>query len=142
MSEITETLDTADKALDFIVEEFLSADRTLPVEAIELARQHRDAVIPRLIRLIEDATELARDGEEIETNGHFFALYLLAEFRAKEALPAIVASFSLSGDGADVLYGDAITETLHRVLAALAHDRIEDVVLPLIRNREANEWVR
>jgi Protein of unknown function (DUF1186)/SEC-C motif len=63
------------------------------------------------------------------------------EFRAKEALPAILEAISLPGELPFELYGDAITEDLAGVLAALAEDTPE-LIEALIPNRSLNQYVR
>lgn len=116
-------------------------DGTLPESAIRAAQQRRDEMIPHLINLVRSATVLVRGGDEPEGNGHLIALYLLTEFRAKEALPAIVEAMLLPGDDVDTLYGDAITEDFSRVLAVLAADAPEQIDA-LIVNRSLDEHVR
>src|SRR5262249_46223626 len=114
----------------------------LPEEALAAARKHQDRIVGRLIALIDSAARAAEQGHEVEHEGHFFALFLLTEFRATQALPAIVAAICLPGEIPFDLFGDAVTETLPRTLAVLASDRISDVILPLIGNREINDYVR
>jgi hypothetical protein len=72
---------------------------------------------------------------------HFFALFLLAEFGAVDALSAVIEAVSLPGELPFDLFGDAITETLPRILARLAGDRLE-VLDALARNPSLNEYVR
>jgi hypothetical protein len=86
------------------------------------------------------ATESVRSGNIPKGNGHLFALFLLTEFEAKEALPAILDAISLPGEGPFDLFGDALTEDLGSVLAALADDL--DTIEQLITNRDLNEYVR
>ena len=51
-----------------------------------------------------------RGADEVpEGNAEFFALFLLTEFRAKEALPAILEVVSLPDDLPFELFGDAVT---------------------------------
>jgi hypothetical protein len=69
------------------------------------------------------------------------AVFLLAEFRAKEALPAIIDAMSLSFAKVDELYGDAITEDFCRVFAMLAADAPEQID-SLITNRSLVRHVR
>jgi hypothetical protein len=141
------TIDSADSEtkvvddLDAIIESLDGPQGVLPVEAIQAARQHRQRIIPRLIQLIQRATDDARDGEPPESNSHFFALFLLLEFRAGEALPAILDAVALPGELPFDLFGDAIHEVLPKVVPTMAHDRLDDI-LPLIRNRDANQYVR
>jgi hypothetical protein len=127
--------------IDRILHELDVWDGDLPEDAIREARLHRDAIVPRLIEAIREATRRAAAGDVPEGEAHFVALFLLAEFRAKEALPAIVEAMSLEGRLADDLFGDAITEILPRVLAVLADDRLE-VLEDMIRNRALDEFVR
>jgi hypothetical protein len=127
--------------LDAIIRDLDAAGRELPVEAIRQARLHRDAVVPRLIEVLQNASARARAGEKCKPDATFFALFLLAEFQAKEALPAILEAVSLPGELPFDLFGDAITSILARVLAALIEDRFE-VLDQLIRDQGLNEYVR
>ncbi|MBI3862950.1 MAG: DUF1186 domain-containing protein [Planctomycetia bacterium] len=112
-----------------------------PEQAIRAAQQRRDEMIPRLIDLIRNAMEIVRAGSRPTGDGVLFALYLLTEFRAAEALPTILESLSLPNDGAYELYSDAITEVVGRLLAALMPNS-PDVVDGLIANRSLDSSVR
>ncbi len=114
---------------------------SLPERALREA-QHRGAeIVPHLIDLIRKATAVVNADGQPTGDGHLFALYLLAELRAKEALAAIVAAVSLPGEGPFDLFGDAITEDLHRILAVLADDQPE-IIDQLISDRSIDEYVR
>jgi hypothetical protein len=76
-----------------------------------------------------------------EGNAHFFAIFLLTEFRAEESFPVILEAFSLPGELPFDLFGDAVTSTLARILVQFAGDRPE-VMDVLIRDPELNEYVR
>jgi hypothetical protein len=127
--------------LDKILVALDTAPGELPVEAIREARRHRDQIIPRLIAVLQQASAAAGSGKTPEGNGHFFALFLLAEFQAKEALPAIIEAISLPGDLPFDLFGDAVTSVLARVLVLLGGGRHE-LLDQLLRNRALNEYVR
>jgi hypothetical protein len=113
----------------------------LPEQAIRAAQSRKEEITPRLIELIQSATARIREGEQVRGNGHLIAMYLLTEFRAKEALPAILEAMSLSEEDADELYGDSISEDLPRVFSVLATDT-PDVIEGLIADRSANRYVR
>jgi len=127
--------------LDRIVAGLDAGVEKLPVEAIREAREHRDLMVPRLIEVLRDAAAAARAGDTPEGNAHFFAVFLLTEFRAEEALPVILEAFSLPGELPFDLFGDAVTSTLARILALFAGDRPE-VMDALIGDRALNEYVR
>ena len=127
--------------LDRIVAELDAGVEKLPVKAIREAREHRDLMIPRLIEAIQDAISAALAGDAPEGNAHFFAIFLLTEFRAEEAFPVILEAFSLPGELPFDLFEDAVTSTLMRILALFAGDRPE-VIDALVGDRALNEYVR
>ena len=127
--------------LDSILEDLDSAGKKLPVAAIREARKHREIIIPRLIEVLRKTAAEARAGNLPEGDIHFFALFLLTEFQAKEALPAILDVFSLPGELPFDLFGDTVTETLVRILADFASDQ-PDILDKLIEKREVTEFVR
>ena len=114
---------------------------TLPEEALREAQRRREEITPHLVQLIQKATETVRGGENPRGDGHLFALFLLTEFQAKETLPTILQALSLPDEGPFDLFGDAITEDLSGILAALAGDSPE-LLDELIANRSLNEYVR
>ncbi|MGD9723094.1 MAG: DUF1186 domain-containing protein [Pirellulales bacterium] len=141
MSSDVQVSGELDATLDRIMA-LLSADTDkLPEEGILEARRHREAIISRLIESIQAATAVAAAGDRPEHWSHLYALFLLAEFQAKEALPAILAAISLPGEGPFDLFGDTITEDLSSILAGLV-DEPFDLLEELIRNRALNEYVR
>lgn len=131
----------SDSDLDAVIATLNRKGGRIPRAAIRQARENRDLIVPRLIEVIREAVAEAQSGRTPEGRAPFFALFLLTEFRAKEALPAILEAVSLPGELPFDLFGDAITEALSRVLAALADDQ-PGVVDGMIGNRRLNEFVR
>ena len=113
----------------------------LPERALRAAQERREEITPRLIELIRKAAAAVLAGDSPEGDGHLFALFLLTEFQAKESLPAILEAVSLPDEGPFELFGDAITENLSSVLAALTVDTPE-IIDELIRDESINEYVR
>jgi hypothetical protein len=129
------------ESLDALIAELDRAHDRLPANAICKLRQRRDEAIPKLIESIRCATASARQGQVPHANAHFYALYLLAEFHALDALPAIIEAVSLPGELPFDLFGDAITESLQSVLAALASDPHKQLD-PVIADPTINQYVR
>lgn len=113
-------------------------DNVFPGAAFEAARLHRDEIIPGLIDEIHDATKASDDKAIVATWGHIAALFLLMEFDAKEAFPAIL--LSMCSADAEELYGDFITEDLKHVAARLAEG--PEQLAPAIDDPEVYECVR
>jgi len=141
MCSIAGPEESGSRELDSVIAQLDAATKKLPRAAIQWTREHRDLAVPRLIEVIRSATASARAGKAPDGNAHFFALFLLTEFQAKEALPAIIEAVSLPGESPFDLFEDVITETLARILPVLAADPPK-VLDDLIANREANEYVR
>ena len=116
-------------------------DGKLPAEAISAAQRCREKITPRLIALLQKAMAAARAGKEVLSNGHVFAMYLLAEFQAKEALPAILEAVSLPIDQSKALFGSTLNEDLSSILAVLAADTPE-AVAQLVDNPAIDVGVR
>lgn len=110
-------------------------------EAIRQARLQRDAIVPPLIEAIENAVAAVKSDHLPEGDVHFFALFLLTEFKAKDSLPAILEAVSLPDDGDYDLFGDAVTEYLYITFSTLA-DESFDQIEQLILNESIDSFVR
>jgi hypothetical protein len=113
-----------------------------PREAIEQAIEERDRITPHLLQLLGKAAEnpkaLLKDPDYM---GHVYAMFLLSQFREKDAYPLIVKFFSQPGDLPLDLTGDVATEDLDSMLASVSCGD-ERLIKELIENPEVNEYVR
>lgn len=145
-SRLRELLDSAasrliEAELDRIVAELDVGFHVLPEDAIREAREHRDLIVPRLIQVLQDVVAQARAGKIPEGQAHFFAVFLLTEFQAKEAFETMREAFSLGDDLPFELFGDAIFDVPQRMLAVLSGDR-PDAIEALIDDRASNNDFR
>ncbi len=109
----------------------------LPKEAIEEARRQKSALIPVFVSIIRShAACTAEDSDDF--NLLFFAFHLLGEWREKSACQPILRF--LRSPAAEQL-GDCITETSHRVLAAVFDGEVAPL-RELVLDRDADEYVR
>jgi hypothetical protein len=110
----------------------------LPVSTIEAARAERAAVVPEFLRLIEE--HLAREGgSEAEHDSLFLIFHLLGEWRETSAYRPLSRLLRL--DGIDSSLGDAVTVTMHQVMAAV-FDGDPQPLYEIILDREADEFIR
>lgn len=72
---------------------------------------------------------------------HLFAMYLLAQFRAKELYPQLIDILSITGDTADEVLGDTIAEGLGQILASVYNGDPEPL-MRLIENPQVDEYAR
>jgi len=127
--------------LDGLIRELDAASDHLPEQALRQCQAHAELVTPRLIATIEEAVRLGRAGTDRPGNAHFFALFLLTEFRAAQALPVILEAMSLPEGMLDRLFGDSITETFSRSLAVLGADHL-DLIESMILSPDLDQYVR
>ncbi len=120
-----------------VVEE-LSVPGRLPVEAIRTAQADRAAMVPVFLRTIDDFLELK---EPVDPNALFFIFHLLGEWREKSAYWPLSVFLRLPPDVLDTVLGQAITETSHRVMAAV-FDGDPDPLCQIIRDPDADESIR
>lgn len=113
-----------------------------PYAAVEEAVRRRDEVTGPLLGILEDivqrAQTLARDDRYM---AHYFALYLLAQFRETRAYPLVVQLARLEGKLLDTLLGDFITDGLPEVLASVCGGNL-DPIKALIEDDAVEEFTR
>jgi hypothetical protein len=120
-----------------VIEE-LGIPGRLPVEAIRAAQADRNRMIPVFLRTIDDFLELRGP---VDPNALFFIFHLLGEWREKSAYWPLAVLLRLPGDVLNTILGEAITDTSHRVMAAV-FDGDPDPLYAIIRDPEADEFVR
>jgi len=130
----------AELDLEEIIAELDRAHRYLPEEALCAAQARRQEITPKLVEVLQRAVDLARNGVEYEGNAPFFAVFLLTEFRAAEALPVVFQLLELPDDQRDELVSDADCECLPRLLAAIVDD--VDLLDSAIRNPALQKLAR
>ncbi len=125
-----------------ILKELEFNDGTFPRRALQQAIAHKEQIIPELLKIVRDAEQnaqkLLRQQNYI---AHFYALYLLAQFRETRAYPLIVNFFSMPGEITLDLTGDLVTEDLGRILASVSGGDTR-LIKSLLENESTNEYVR
>jgi hypothetical protein len=113
--------------LDALIAELDAGWDRLPAAALRQCQENAELVTPRLVATIEEVVRLGREGKVREGNAHFFAVFLLTEFTATEALPVILEAFSLPEEIVEETFGDIVPETLSRSLAVLGADHLDRI---------------
>jgi len=93
-----------------------------PVAAIRAANEDRAAVVPVFLRAIEEYLASPGSGSPAaasRSNALFFVFHLLGQWREKAAYRLLTQLLRRPRDEIDVIFGGAITETTHRVMAAV-----------------------
>jgi hypothetical protein len=119
--------------------EALSEWEGLPVDAIRAAQANRETMAPVFLQSFDDF--LSMEGEPVAPGALFFMFHLLGEWREKSAYWPLAVFLRLPPDVLDTILGGAVTETSHRVMAAV-FDGDPEPLYEIIRDKEADEFVR
>jgi len=127
------------------IEEILKAlahkDRAFPREALEQSVAQKDEITPHLLKILERVVADPDEVLEQEDYSFLYAIYLLAQFREKQAYPLTIRIASLPPGKVDDLLGDTITEGLPKILASVCGGDTS-LITRLAENTEAEEFVR
>ncbi|HEX8418309.1 MAG TPA: DUF1186 domain-containing protein [Methylobacterium sp.] len=96
----------------------LSAAKHLPREALRAAMAAPDTIADDVLRVLAAAAE-GVEIDEPEADLLFWGLHVLAAVRETRAFAPLMRLLRQDGDTLDGLLGDALTETLARVVASL-----------------------
>ena len=113
-----------------------------PEEAVEEALRRQNEITPHLLRAIEiavDKAELIAFGSTYYL--HFFAIHISASFREQQAYPLIIRMYRLPTNQLEGLLGNALYESLPRVLASVYDGNIEPIKL-IIEDPSLSEYSR
>ena len=129
-------------SIDEILAAFEFNDGVYQREMVDAAIERREAIIPRLIEILEqvraDPEPYIEDEDHMD---HIYALMLLGHFRSVAAHGVIAELFSLSEDVVEDLYGDIVTGDLSALLANTCGGSLQRMQAMAL-NPEVGEYVR
>ena len=112
----------------------------LPREALKAASAQRVEMVPVFLKEIEDHLAL-EPAARAKPTPLFFIFHLLGEWREKAAYRPLARLLRLPGSDVDAIFGDSITTTSHRVMAAV-FDGDPDPLYQIILDPNADEYLR
>ncbi len=118
----------------------LGAGGGLPRAALLAARMQRREMAPHFTAEIEKYLSRAVDGET-SPGALFFMFHLLGSWRETRAYPALARLLRMPEGEIDEVLGNAMTETCHRVIAAV-FDGNPQPIYDIVLDAQASEWVR
>jgi len=128
--------------IEQVLEELRVNRGTFPHEAVQAAVQKREEIVPHLLDIVKYTTANAEALRGDATYfAHFYAMFLLAQFRETRACPLLVEFFSLPRDVTRDLTGDIATEDLPSMLASVCGGDSSLIKL-LAEDVNANEFIR
>lgn len=107
-------------------------------EAIKNKEQTTEILLNELDYMIEHPESTI---ENNEYNLHFFTVYLLAQFREKEACQRILNLVSLPPEQVDFMFGDLVTVDLNSIIYSTFDGHLEQLET-VIENPEIDLYVR
>ena len=112
----------------------------LPKEALKAASAQRVEMLPLFVEEIE--TYLALEpAARAKPTPLFFIFHLLGEWKEKVAYRPLARLLRIPGQEVDAIFGDGITTTGHRVMAAV-FDGDPDPLYQIVLDPDADEYLR
>lgn len=113
-----------------------------PEEQLKEIINRKEELIPELLEVLRNAKENYEDIiEEPEYFAHIYASFLLAQFKEKQSFKLIVDLVSLPDEIPDQLFGDLLTEELHKILASVCGGDTQSIKR-IVEDSSVNEYVR
>ncbi len=113
--------------------------KSFPKEAVEAAIEKKDEIIPGLMVTLRYTIDNTDETIDKEYWGHIYSLYLLAQFRVKEAYPLVIELLELPEKRLSMLFGDF--SGMESVMASVSGGDTS-LIKRLIENRDADEYIR
>lgn len=126
--------------LEQIENNLLHVQVGFPTEAVEAAITNQEAITPKLLAILNNALDDVCCVQDRDI-GHMFALFLLSQFREKNAFESIIRLARLSEEELDYLIDDCITDDLHRFIASTYNGDLS-AIKNLIEDTDVNLWSR
>jgi Protein of unknown function (DUF1186)/SEC-C motif len=111
----------------------------LPIDTIRAASAEREAAAPIFVNAIEQFVRPG--GDRSAKDSLFFIFHLLGDWREKSAYRPLARLLRCPCDDVDEILGGAITETTHRVMAAV-FDGDPGPLYEIILDPQADEYIR
>jgi Protein of unknown function (DUF1186) len=112
----------------------------LPREALKAATAQRIEMLPLFLNEIESYLALG-PAARAKPTPLFFIFHLLGEWREKVAYRPLARLLRLPGRDLDAIFGDGITTTSHRVMAAV-FDGDPEPLYEIFLDRHAEQFVQ
>ena len=126
-----------------IVDALIPLSSRFPRAALSAAVQQKEEIIPHLLGSLDYICDSADELLEKESPYDllFYALYLLAQFREKQAFPKLVRLLRKSEEVLDYFLGDTITDGASKILCSV-YDGNLGLLKELIEDSNAYEYAR
>lgn len=130
-------------SVEEIVNELRYCNGKIPKEALQEAIRQKDEIIPELLDMLEYAS---KNIEEICNGtdkffGYSYAMFLLAEFKVKEAFKYIIELLNKDQKIVDYILGDSYPDYLPRIIASV-YNGDDEALFSIIENTKADQFIR
>ncbi|HMX34628.1 MAG TPA: DUF1186 domain-containing protein, partial [Leptospiraceae bacterium] len=127
---------------DQVLEAFQKSGRQLSKDVLFEIRDNSKKYKKELIKILSKEAKKPQDPiSKFEQNDWIYSMYLLAEFREKEALSPILKLFSRKGNFLNPLTGDIVLTNLGQIIASVANGE-NDELKKLVLDTSLNEYCR
>lgn len=122
------------------IEDITVRSKRFPEEPFRIISENQELAVPYLNSAIEKAI-FEKDDLDEDYQLHFYALYLLGQFREKKSFPKIMELISLPSEVIDYLIGDAVTSNLCDILYNTYNGDME-LLKESVKNPDIDDYAR
>ena len=122
------------------IEDITVRSKRFPEEPFRIISENQELAVPYLNSAIEKAI-FEKDDLDEDYQLHFYALYLLGQFREKKSFPKIMELISLPSEVVDYLIGDAVTSNLCDILYNTYNGDME-LLKESVKNPDIDDYAR
>ena len=112
----------------------------LPEDALKAAIAQKEETIPAFLEIVEDFGNGKRISDGV-SSPLLLVIHLLAEFGEQKAFPPLIKILRGDPERVEAALGDAITETLPRVIISI-YDGSLELLKEMILERQVDQFVR
>lgn len=126
-----------------IVNELKYCNGKMPKGALQEAIEQKDKIIPELLKMLEYAS---KNIEQICSGtdkffGYSYAMFLLAEFKEKEAFKYMLELLNKDQEIIDYILGDSYPDYLPRIIASI-YNGDDEALFSIIEDNNKDQFVR
>ena len=111
-----------------IINALMRQSPAIPRQALLEAAGHREELVPQLLESLDyiyhNGKQIMRKNPDYDL--HFYALFLLAQFREKRAFPLLVRLLKENEETLDFFWGDALLDSYSRCLCCVYDGNLTD----------------
>lgn len=122
--------------IEDILGDFTGFTLQFPIDAVMAAVERKLEITPKLLKILKDSVD---HFDDVDNFSHVYAMFLLAEFKEKQAFPIMLEFILKADDNFHELLTDSIECYIHNIMASVFDGNL-DAIKRIIEDSKCNLW--